>query len=66
MTRDAVRAGCRLAFGEDLEPVHHLEQADVIVSLEADFLAWGPSRLKDARAFAARRDGRRRARPRPR
>ncbi len=46
----------RLAFGEDLEPVYHLEKADVIVSLEADFLAWGPARLKDARAFAARRD----------
>ena len=56
VTRDAIRAGCRLAFGEDLEPVHHLEKADVIVSLEADFLAWGPARLKDARAFAARRD----------
>ena len=56
VTRDAVRAGCRLAFGEDLEPVHHLEQADVIVSLDADFLAWGPGRLKDARGFAARRE----------
>jgi len=56
VTRDAVRAGCRLAFGEDLEPVHHLERANVIVSLEADFLAWGNSRLKDARAFATRRE----------
>ena len=56
VTRDAVRAGCRLAFGEDLEPVHHLERADVIVSLDADFLAWGPGRLKDARAFAKRRE----------
>ena len=45
-----------MAFGEDLEPVHHLEKADVILSLEADFLAWGPGRLKDARAFAGRRD----------
>ncbi len=56
VTRDAVRAGCRQAFGEDLEPVHHLERADVIVSLDADFLAWGPGRLKDARAFAKRRE----------
>ena len=56
VSRDAIRAGTRLAFGEELEPVHHLEKADVIVSLEADFLAWGPGRLKDARAFAARRD----------
>ena len=56
VSRDAIRAGTRLAFGEDLEPVHHIEKAEVIVSLEADFLAWGPARLKDARAFAARRD----------
>ncbi len=55
-TRDAVRAGCRLAFGEELEPVYHLDKADVIVALDADFLAWGPGRLKDARAFAARRE----------
>ena len=46
----------RLAFGEELEPVYHLDKADVIVALDADFLAWGPGRLKDARAFAARRE----------
>jgi MoCo/4Fe-4S cofactor protein with predicted Tat translocation signal len=56
VTRDAARAGCRLAFGEDLEPVHHLQKAEVIVSLEGDFLAWGPGKLKDARAFASKRD----------
>ena len=56
LTRDAVWAGCRLAFGEDLVPVHHLDQADVIVSLDADFLARGPGRLNDARGFAARRE----------
>ena len=49
-----MRAGCRLAFGEDLEPVYHLDRADVIVSLDADFLARGPGRLNDARAFAGR------------
>ena len=56
VTRDAVRAGTKLAFGEDLEPVYHLDQADVIVALDADFFAWGPGRLKDARAFATRRE----------
>ena len=56
VSRDPIRVGTRMAFGEDLEPVHHLEKADVILSLEADFLAWGPGRLKDARAFAGRRD----------
>jgi len=56
VTRDAIHAGCRLTFGEELEPVYHLDQADVVVALDADFLAWGPGRLKDARAFAARRE----------
>ncbi|MGZ3315688.1 MAG: 4Fe-4S dicluster domain-containing protein [Isosphaeraceae bacterium] len=56
ITRDAVHAGCRQAFGEEMEPVYHLDKADVIVALDADFLAWGPGRLKDARAFAARRE----------
>ncbi len=56
VTRDAVRAGTKLAFGEELEPVYHLEQADVIVALDADLFAWGPGRLKDARAFASRRE----------
>ncbi|MDB5351498.1 MAG: Fe-S-cluster-containing hydrogenase subunit [Planctomycetota bacterium] len=52
----ADRDGAVLAFGEKLESVHHLEKADVIVSLDADFLAWGPSRLNDARGFARRRE----------
>lgn len=56
LTRDNVWAGCRLAFGEDLEPVYHVERADVIVSLDCDFLARGPGRLKDAREFAGRRE----------
>ena len=30
-----------------------LERADVILSLDADFLAWGPGMLTNARAFAA-------------
>ena len=36
--RDNARAGAELAFGEDVQPVHHLDQADVIVALDADFL----------------------------
>jgi molybdopterin-containing oxidoreductase family iron-sulfur binding subunit len=54
--RDNARAGAKLAFGEGVESDYHLERADVIVSLDADFLTWGPGRLKDARAFAARRE----------
>jgi MoCo/4Fe-4S cofactor protein with predicted Tat translocation signal len=56
LTRDAVWAGCRLAFREELAPVYHFERADVIVSLDSDFLARGPGRLSAARGFAARRE----------
>jgi Fe-S-cluster-containing dehydrogenase component len=56
VTRDAVRAGTKLAFGEELEPVYHLDKADVVVALDADFFAMGPGRVKDARSFAARRE----------
>ena len=61
---DARRAGAKLAFGEDVEPVYHLDKADVILSLDADFLACGPARLADARGLrrASRADRRRRAR----
>ena len=55
-TRSAVWAGSNLAFGEDLEPIHHLDRADVILALDADFLARGPARLNNARGFASRRE----------
>jgi len=56
MPRDNARAGARTAFGEYLEPVYDLSKADVILSLEADFLASeGASNLRYARQFAGRR-----------
>jgi molybdopterin-containing oxidoreductase family iron-sulfur binding subunit len=54
--RDAVRAGAKLALGEDVEPIYHLDRADIIVALDADFLGHGPARLSNARAFATRRE----------
>jgi molybdopterin-containing oxidoreductase family iron-sulfur binding subunit len=54
--RSTIQAGCRLAFGAELEPLYHLDRADVVVALDSDFLAWGPGRLRDARAFASRRE----------
>jgi molybdopterin-containing oxidoreductase family iron-sulfur binding subunit len=53
--RDNARAGALLAFGEPVETHYRFENADVIVSLEADFLSFGPASLKDTRAFARRR-----------
>lgn len=52
---DEVLAGARLAFGQDVAPIYDLAAADVVVSLDADFLNAGPARLAHARAFAERR-----------
>ena len=55
-TRDNVRAGTRLAFGSYVEPVYDFEKADVVLSLDADFLAAENAfGVKYARAFASRR-----------
>ncbi len=44
-----------LAFGEPLEPQYRFDQADVILSLEADFVVGHPTSLRLVREFAARR-----------
>ena len=54
-SRDAVREGAKLAFGEYVNTVYHLDQADVIVSLDADFLTAGPGAVRYARDFADKR-----------
>ncbi|HKV03926.1 MAG TPA: TAT-variant-translocated molybdopterin oxidoreductase [Candidatus Acidoferrales bacterium] len=53
---DSAREGARLAFGRPLNSVYHFDQADVIVSLDADFLTSGPGHVRYAREFASRRD----------
>jgi molybdopterin-containing oxidoreductase family iron-sulfur binding subunit len=55
ITRDHAREGARLAFGEYVEPQYQVAQADVIVSLDGDFLNEGPGKLRAAREFASRR-----------
>ncbi|HEX9076081.1 MAG TPA: TAT-variant-translocated molybdopterin oxidoreductase, partial [Anaerolineae bacterium] len=54
-TRDNVRAGAHLAFDEYVESIYHLDQADVILSLDSDFLMTGPGSLRYVHDFAARR-----------
>jgi Fe-S-cluster-containing dehydrogenase component len=54
-SRDNARNGARLAFGAPVNAIHRLEDADVILSLDADFLACGPAQSRLAREFAARR-----------
>jgi molybdopterin-containing oxidoreductase family iron-sulfur binding subunit len=53
--RDSERAGLRIAFGEAPEVHVRFDRADVIVSLDADFLAAGPGHVRYAHDFAARR-----------
>jgi MoCo/4Fe-4S cofactor protein with predicted Tat translocation signal len=53
--RDNVREGARLAFGRPVNTVYKIDQADVIVSLDADFINSGPGHVRYAREFSSRR-----------
>jgi MoCo/4Fe-4S cofactor protein with predicted Tat translocation signal len=57
VNRDNVYEGARMAFGQPVETTYKLDAADVIVSLDADFLyASFPGMTLYARDFAKRRD----------
>lgn len=49
------RMGAQLAFGQYLNPVYKFDQADVVLSIDANFLGNGPGGVKNARDFATRR-----------
>ncbi len=55
VNRDQVRAGALMAFGEDANVVYRVDQADVIFSLDADFLNSMAGSTAYARQFAGRR-----------
>src|SRR4029078_9444694 len=48
-------AGAHLAFGQYADAQLRIDQAEVILSLDADFLACGAGSLRHARDFASRR-----------
>ena len=52
VSRDNVREGARLAFGEYVEAQYRFDKAAVILSLESDFLYTHPQRLRYTRDFA--------------
>jgi molybdopterin-containing oxidoreductase family iron-sulfur binding subunit len=54
-SREHARGGAKLAFGEYVDAQYRFDQADVILSLDADVLGCGPGSLRYARDFAARR-----------
>ena len=57
INRDNVYEGAKLAFGEVVETRYDFSKADVVVSLDADFLSAGfPGSTRYIRDFAARRN----------
>jgi len=52
---DGTREGAKLAFGSYLNTVYRPEKADVILSLDSDFLGGGPGHIRYAREFSRRR-----------
>ena len=57
VNRDNVYAGTQMAFGQPVDTIYRLDAADVIVSLDADFLYGGfRGTTRYARDFAKRRD----------
>jgi MoCo/4Fe-4S cofactor protein with predicted Tat translocation signal len=54
-SNNAGRVGAKMAFGRPVNAVYHVSQADVIVSLDADFLMSGPGHVRYIREFARRR-----------
>src|ERR1700733_245446 len=57
INRDNVLEGAKMAFGQPVETRYDFSKADVIVSLDADFLYAGfPGNVKYIRDFASRRN----------
>jgi MoCo/4Fe-4S cofactor protein with predicted Tat translocation signal len=58
---DGARAGAQLAFGQPVNTIYNFEQADVVLSLDSNFMLTAPGRVRYARQFMAGRlvrDGR--------
>ena len=55
--RDSSRQGTKQAFGAYVDPVYKFDAADVVVSLDGDFLSgiWFPGFVRYARDFMSRR-----------
>ncbi len=53
--RDCAKSGAQMAFGEFVECQYHLANADVVLSLDGDFLTGMPGSLVYSREFSRRR-----------
>jgi MoCo/4Fe-4S cofactor protein with predicted Tat translocation signal len=55
VTRDGARMGAQQGAGSPVSTIYHFDRADVIVSLDADFLSCGPGAVRYQKDFAGRR-----------
>lgn len=55
VSMDYAREGARIAFGRIVTTRYHLDKADVVLSLDSDFLTHGPGAVRYARDFAQKR-----------
>ncbi len=55
VNHDNALEGAKIAFGEPLNTVYRLEQADVILAIDADFLYGAPASVRYAHDYASRR-----------
>ncbi len=53
--RDGARLGAQMAFGQFFNTIYHFDKADVVLSLDADFLTNGPGSVRYARDFMSKR-----------
>ena len=56
ISRDAVRAGARIAYGKPVDVIAQLDQVDVLLAIESDLLSTAPGHLRYTRDFASRRN----------
>ncbi|MDR3533493.1 MAG: TAT-variant-translocated molybdopterin oxidoreductase [Rhodopila sp.] len=56
VSRDAVRAGAILAYGQPVELVPKLDAVDLLLTIDSDLFDGAPGHLRFARDFAARRN----------
>src|SRR5262245_3716814 len=54
-TRDGARMGSQMAFGQFVNTVYQFDKADIVLSLDADFLTNGPGSVRYSRDFINRR-----------
>ena len=56
VSRDNVRRGAALAYGQPVDLLPHVAAADVILALDSDLISGAPGHLRHARDFASRRN----------